>query len=223
MNRAPGAIDFAAAWRAWLEGAADPRLDPALDLAYWERHAADADRWASQRAGATLAAIAALIGSDDTILDVGAGTGRFALPLASQCRSVTLLDQSPAVLAIARGKAATLGLENLRFVAADWATAPFERHDVVLVAWSLYRELDLRTLLARLVAAADRLLIMLAPDADASQEARGETAGYLYVLGALRELGVCADLTIVDEPQPDGAPIPVPLITWRRPEGARDA
>jgi ubiquinone/menaquinone biosynthesis C-methylase UbiE len=39
-----------------------------------------------------LALIRGLLRPDDTLLDVGAGTGRFALPLASSVKQVTALD-----------------------------------------------------------------------------------------------------------------------------------
>lgn len=44
------------------------------------------------------------------ILEVGAGTGRIALPLARAGHAVTALDPSPAMLAIARERAAAEGL-----------------------------------------------------------------------------------------------------------------
>jgi len=44
------------------------------------------------------------------VLEVGAGTGRIALPLARAGHAVTALDPSPAMLAIARGRAAAEGL-----------------------------------------------------------------------------------------------------------------
>ena len=44
------------------------------------------------------------------VLEVGAGTGRIALPLARAGHAVTALDPSPAMLAIARERAAAEGL-----------------------------------------------------------------------------------------------------------------
>lgn len=215
-QRGAGAIDFAGAWRAWLEGAGDPRLDPIADLAYWENAASEADGWPTQSCAVTLATVAANVGAMDTVLDVGAGTGRFALPLARQCRAVTLLDHSPAMLAVASAKAAAAGISNVSFVEATWEEADVEPHDVVLTAWSLYRVLDIEGALQRMIAATRRTLLVLAPDADPAQEARGETAGYLYILGALRDLGARASLEFVWEPQPDGPAVAVPLVRWSR-------
>jgi SAM-dependent methyltransferase len=219
-SRAPGAIDFAAAWRVWLEAAADPRLDVTADLDFWERAAEECDAW-HQPFEHTLAVIAARIEPGESLLDVGAGIGRFALPLAARCGQVTALDQSAAVLSVLEQNARAASIGNIQTLCATWEDAAVERHDVVLAAWSLYRELDLEACLRKLIEATGRLLIVIAPDADATQRERGETAAYLYILGALRDLGARAELTIVLEPQPgDAAPTPVPVITWERPQPA---
>jgi len=60
-----------------------------------------------------------------TILDVGAGTGAFSIPLAQRGFSVTHLDFSPAMLEIARQKTQGLGLKNLSFVEGNAVALPF--------------------------------------------------------------------------------------------------
>ena len=57
------------------------------------------------------------------ILEVGAGTGRVALPLARAGHAVTALDPSPAMLAIARERAAAEGLA-LTFLEGGLPNAP---------------------------------------------------------------------------------------------------
>ena len=69
----------------------------------------------------------------ETILDIGAGTGAFSIPLAQRGFSVTHLDLSPAMLEIARQKGA--GLPNIRFVegnAADLSGFSDRSFDLVL-------------------------------------------------------------------------------------------
>src|SRR4029450_6140833 len=51
-----------------------------------------------------------------TLLDVGAGAGRFALPLALRCRHVTVVEPSPSMGETLRHLAAEAGIENLTFV-----------------------------------------------------------------------------------------------------------
>ena len=69
----------------------------------------------------------------ETILEVGAGTGVFSIPLAQRGFSVTHLDFSSTMLEIARQKAA--GLTNIRFVegnAVDLSQFPERSFDMVL-------------------------------------------------------------------------------------------
>jgi ubiquinone/menaquinone biosynthesis C-methylase UbiE len=53
----------------------------------------------------------------ETVLDIGAGTGAFSVPLAQRGFLVTHLDFSPAMLEVARQKAQ--GLKHIRFVEAN--------------------------------------------------------------------------------------------------------
>lgn len=60
-----------------------------------------------------------LIEADDTIIDIGGGTGRFSLDLAERIRAVTHLDLSENMLAIARERCAVRNLDNVTFVQSD--------------------------------------------------------------------------------------------------------
>jgi SAM-dependent methyltransferase len=64
------------------------------------------------------------IRSDDDVLDMGCGTGRFTIPLAERARSVTGLDMSPMMLATARKKLADRGLDA-DLHEGDMADLPF--------------------------------------------------------------------------------------------------
>jgi len=56
----------------------------------------------------------------DTVLDIGAGTGTYALALAGRCQSVTALDMDPASLSALGARAAALGLNNIELVQGMW-------------------------------------------------------------------------------------------------------
>jgi ubiquinone/menaquinone biosynthesis C-methylase UbiE len=73
--------------------------DPAEDLAAFEAQGLDAD---------------------SVIVDLGAGTGRFALAAARRFRHVTAVDVSPAMLAALRERSAAAGLANLDCVQAGF-------------------------------------------------------------------------------------------------------
>jgi molybdenum cofactor cytidylyltransferase len=57
---------------------------------------------------------------EDTWLDIGAGAGRFALPIALGVREVIALDPSAGMLAALREQSASGGITNVRTVEARW-------------------------------------------------------------------------------------------------------
>jgi ubiquinone/menaquinone biosynthesis C-methylase UbiE len=60
------------------------------------------------------------IGPDATVVDLGTGTGRFALAAAPLVRRVVAADVSPAMLAVLRERAAEAGLGNVQCVRAGF-------------------------------------------------------------------------------------------------------
>jgi len=60
-----------------------------------------------------------LVTADDSVIDIGGGTGRFSLDLAERVRAVTHVDLSQNMLAIARQRCAERNLRNVTFVRAD--------------------------------------------------------------------------------------------------------
>jgi SAM-dependent methyltransferase len=67
-------------------------------------------------------------------LDVGAGFGALALPLARRLERVTALEPAPPMVAALRRAVADDGLDNVDVVAAAWGTRPLSAHDVVVCA-----------------------------------------------------------------------------------------
>lgn len=83
---------------------------------------------------AILDALKALVEPDDVWLDVGAGGGRYALPLALTAREVIALDHSPAMLGVLRQVSDDFGIANVRVVETDWPTAEDFPADVTLIS-----------------------------------------------------------------------------------------
>jgi SAM-dependent methyltransferase len=81
-----------------------------------------------------LGALAGEIEGCRTALDVGAGFGALALPLARRLRHVTALEPSPPMAAALRRAAARGGVRNLTLLTARWGERPLARHDLVLCA-----------------------------------------------------------------------------------------
>jgi len=59
-------------------------------------------------------------GADSTVVDMGAGTGRFAVTAATRCRHVVAVDVSPAMVAVLRQRTSTLAQSNITVVQAGF-------------------------------------------------------------------------------------------------------
>lgn len=96
-----------------LAHAGAEHLDPAYVAAY--------DRKAGVDPSDDVALLRALgLNETSTLVDVGAGTGTFALAAAPLCRRVVAMDISAAMLTILRARAEALGLSNLECVRAGF-------------------------------------------------------------------------------------------------------
>ena len=82
------------------------------------------------------------IDSQDTVLDVGAGNGRWAIPLAKRVRSVTAIEPSDSIGNMLRENIASAKLDNIQIVKARWEEAIVEKHGVVVCAHAIYASQD---------------------------------------------------------------------------------
>lgn len=62
------------------------------------------------------------LNSEHTVIDIGSGTGAFALYAAQHCEKIFAVDVSPAMLTYARQKAAEMGLKNIIFCHGGFLT-----------------------------------------------------------------------------------------------------
>src|SRR3990172_8491881 len=76
----------------------------------------------------------------ERVLDLGCGTGRHALFLASQGFQVYATDTSETGIEIAQEKAESLHLKNVRFSLHDMRGIPFDSSffDAVICTWTIY-------------------------------------------------------------------------------------
>ena len=83
------------------------------------------------------------IGREDTVVDVGTGTGLVALELASKCERVLGRDLNDEWLRYARQKAAEKGIENVSFDHGSFQEPDVEEAvDVVVASYALYMAYD---------------------------------------------------------------------------------
>ena len=72
-----------------------------------------------------------VISAETTLLDIGAGTGAFSLPLCNTCAEVTALEMERASVALLKQRAEKRGIDNLHTVNAMWENfEPEQKYDV---------------------------------------------------------------------------------------------
>jgi len=81
-----------------------------------------------------LAAVGPALDRCEDALDVGAGCGALALPLARRLHRVTALEPSPAMARALREAAARAGLDRLTVIEAAWGEVAVAAHDLVVCA-----------------------------------------------------------------------------------------
>ena len=97
----------------------------------------------------------------ETLLDVGAGGGRLALPLALTCERVTAVEPSPSMCAVLRETAAEYGIENVSIVESGWLEASVEPADVVLCSHVVYVIEDIGSFVRKLDRHARRMVLAI--------------------------------------------------------------
>jgi SAM-dependent methyltransferase len=95
-----------------------------------------------------------------TVLDVGGGAGRFALPLALRCQHVMVVEPSPSMGESLRQIAAEARINNVSLMAKRWEEAEVEPADVVLSAHVIYMVEDIRAFVTKVVAHARQKVLM---------------------------------------------------------------
>ena len=102
------------------------------------------------------------VDSTKSVLDVGGGAGRLALPLALRCRRVTVVEPSESMLE-ELGKAVRDGeISNIDVVQGQWEEVEVEHADVVLCAHVVYGISEIAPFVRKLHAHVRDRVLMLA-------------------------------------------------------------
>ncbi|MDD3858259.1 MAG: class I SAM-dependent methyltransferase [Methanoculleus sp.] len=208
-------IDWNELWKAVYASSPD-RVEKGRDpAAHWNKRAAAYRRATRDERRATEQELAILdTQQGETVLDVGAGTGRLAVPVARTAAHVTALDPSEGMLAVLRERMAAEGLTNYSCLRKRWEDTvigrDIEPHDVVIAAFSL-GFYDLAAALEKLDAAARRAVYLFwhagewrDPDEMALYRAVfGEEAtmrkgypDYIYPVNILHDAGIYPNVRI---------------------------
>jgi SAM-dependent methyltransferase len=108
---------------------------------------------------ATLERLKALVVPGETWLDIGAGGGRYALPLALLAGEVIALDPSEAMVRVLRQAMADFAIPNIRVVQERWPTAAPIEADVAFISNVGYDVEDIGAFLDGMERSARRLCV----------------------------------------------------------------
>jgi SAM-dependent methyltransferase len=115
----------------------------------------------------------AMVRPGETWLDIGAGGGRYALPLALAGASVIALDPSAGMLQVLREAVNEYGVGNLRTVEARWPTANPPQADVALMAHVGYDIEEIGPFLDAMERSAARLCVAILLSSSPASAAAG--------------------------------------------------
>lgn len=156
--------------------------------------------------GGALKRILDSVDTETTVLDIGAGNGAFAVPLAKAAKQVTAVEPSSGQIGRLMENAAAAGANNITVLQSHWEDVHSDelgRHDVVIAAYCFQMK-DIRGALQKMHAAANRSLFLvyfadhdLAEPLRKIKEGLGTGPDYIYLLNVLYEMGLQANLEII--------------------------
>ena len=108
-----------------------------------------------------LNALFAALGTGREVLDVGGGAGRFALPLATQARHVTVVERSSDSIELLNTRAVEAGITNITVINEPWESARAPQAEMVLCSLVLHHILEVAPFVSKLQEhAADRVVVL---------------------------------------------------------------
>ncbi|MBU0481675.1 MAG: class I SAM-dependent methyltransferase [Proteobacteria bacterium] len=149
-------------------------------------------------------------GPEETVLDIGAGPGTLALPLARRAKRVTALDFSEKMLEELQREAAAQGIDNIVVHHAawedDWQALGIPPHDIAVASRSMSVD-DLEGALKKIDRWALRRVVItdrvgsgpFDPDVfRAVGRAFSPGPDYIYTVNILHRLGIYAGIDFMD-------------------------
>ncbi len=150
--------DWAALWRQLVDAREQtPSKSSAARPARrdrWHRRAAQFDEFSkdqAERPSPIRDFLASRVTASSTVLDIGAGTGRWSVFLAPRVHEVTALEPSPAMFDILRRNVEAASLSNVVTVHGSWPEADVAPQDVSLCAHAVYGSRDLPAFVKRMI------------------------------------------------------------------------
>ena len=124
-------IDWAERWSRLIKARHD-ESGGHRDPSYWDRRAPTFARSTNHRVDGFMEVVAPYLSARKTLIDVGAGAGRHALPLAERLEWVTAVEPSEGM------RAQIPARDNMTVVASGWEEAEVAPADLVICSHVMY-------------------------------------------------------------------------------------
>ncbi|SEM77636.1 Methyltransferase domain-containing protein [Syntrophus gentianae] len=190
-------------WRKLVERNSRPRRDGMVEK--YKRHA----RKKTERPDPLLDFVLKEMNAEDTVLEIGPGTGRWTIPLARTCRSLTAVEPTSAMADMLRENLDNAGLHSVEILSQSWEDASPEMHDVVICAHGMYGSPDLAAFVRKMERCARKrcyLAVRLTPADGIMAElslkisgCRHDSPDAVIVYNALYTLGIYANVLVEDD------------------------
>ena len=152
MERLP---DWLGLWRELVEAHTRGRQAAShpAEKEIWRTKARGMDRdvqrlWA--KPDLVRAFVLAQLDSNETVLDIGAGTGAWAALMARTARQVTAVEPAEPMIEVMRERLVADGIPNVTIVEECWPEAKVEPHDYTLCSHAMYGAADLAAFVRRM-------------------------------------------------------------------------
>jgi ubiquinone/menaquinone biosynthesis C-methylase UbiE len=151
------------------------------------------------------------LNESSTVLDIGAGTGAFAIPIAREGKEVTVVEPSNKMLIRLCSKMDDL--TNIRLINKCWEDVNINEigmYDMVIAVNSLYRIADVAVALKKMFSVAKKYLYIIMECRSNfykkmwQQIKKGKyhpTPSFIHLYNVLYELGVFANVEIIKIPR----------------------
>ncbi len=143
-----------------------------------------------------------------TVLDIGAGTGAWAVLLAKYACRITAVEPSPAMIHVMRENLEAEGLDNIEIVQERWPEALVGPHDFSICSHAMYGSPDFLGFIGRMMDVTKQtcFLVLRAPTLDGVMaEAAQRILGYPYdspnfhvAYNALLQMGIFPNVQVED-------------------------
>jgi SAM-dependent methyltransferase len=146
------------------------------------------------------------IDGETIVLDIGAGSGRWTIPLARIAKTATAVEPSSAMVDNLHRNVTAAKLDNIQITQSSWEDAIVEPHDITVCAHAMYASPDLTSFVRKIERYTNRtcyLAIRLPPSdgiigelSFAIYERQHDSPNAIIAYNALYSIGIYANVLV---------------------------